>query len=70
MAIANRLTGSDRRVVSVIGDGAMSAGLAWEALNHAGSLDVDLLVVLNDLDLAAAAGMMGMPLRFGIKNIA
>jgi 1-deoxy-D-xylulose-5-phosphate synthase len=52
MAIANSLTGSDRRVVAVIGDGAMSAGLAWEALNHAGSMDVDLLVVLNDNDMS------------------
>jgi 1-deoxy-D-xylulose-5-phosphate synthase len=52
MAIANRLTASDRRVVAVIGDGAMSAGLAWEALNHAGSLDIDLLVVLNDNDMS------------------
>jgi 1-deoxy-D-xylulose-5-phosphate synthase len=52
MAIANRLTGSDRRVVAVIGDGAMSAGLAWEALNHAGGLDVDLLVILNDNDMS------------------
>ena len=52
MAIANRHAGSDRRVVAVIGDGAMSAGLAWEALNHAGSLDMDLLVVLNDNDMS------------------
>ncbi|MGQ0384577.1 MAG: 1-deoxy-D-xylulose-5-phosphate synthase [Gammaproteobacteria bacterium] len=52
MAIANRAAASDRRVVAVIGDGAMSAGLAWEALNHAGSLDVDLLVVLNDNDMS------------------
>ena len=52
MALANRLTGSDRRVVAVIGDGAMSAGLAWEALNHAGSMDVDLLVILNDNDMS------------------
>ena len=52
MAVANRLTGSDRRVVAVIGDGAMSAGLAWEALNHAGSMDVDLLVILNDNDMS------------------
>ncbi len=52
MAIANRISGSDRRVVAVIGDGAMSAGLAWEALNHAGSEDVDLLVVLNDNDMS------------------
>jgi 1-deoxy-D-xylulose-5-phosphate synthase len=52
MAIANRMAGSDRRVVAVIGDGAMSAGLAWEALNHAGSIDFDLLVVLNDNDMS------------------
>jgi len=41
-----------RRHVAVIGDGAMSAGLAFEALNHAGSLEVDLLVVLNDNDMS------------------
>ncbi len=52
MALANRKAGGDRRVVAIIGDGAMSAGLAWEALNHAGSLDVDLLVVLNDNDMS------------------
>jgi 1-deoxy-D-xylulose-5-phosphate synthase len=52
MAIANRLEGGDRRVTAIIGDGAMSAGLAWEALNHAGSLDVDLLVILNDNDMS------------------
>jgi len=51
MAIANRLEDGDRRVAAIIGDGAMSAGLAWEALNHAGSLDVDLLVILNDNDM-------------------
>jgi 1-deoxy-D-xylulose-5-phosphate synthase len=52
MAIANRIDGGDRRVAAIIGDGAMSAGLAWEALNHAGSLDVDLLVILNDNDMS------------------
>jgi 1-deoxy-D-xylulose-5-phosphate synthase len=52
MAIANRLEEGDRRVAAIIGDGAMSAGLAWEALNHAGSLDVDLLVILNDNDMS------------------
>jgi 1-deoxy-D-xylulose-5-phosphate synthase len=52
MAIAGRVAGGDRRVCAVIGDGAMSAGLAFEALNHAGSLDVDLLVVLNDNDMS------------------
>jgi 1-deoxy-D-xylulose-5-phosphate synthase len=52
MAIANQAAGGDRRIVAVIGDGAMSAGLAWEALNHAGSVYVDLLVVLNDNDMS------------------
>ena len=52
MALANAREGGDRRCVAVIGDGAMSGGLAWEALNHAGSLDVDLLVVLNDNDMS------------------
>jgi len=56
MAIASQQLagagGSRRRVVAVLGDGAMSAGLAFEALNHAGSLDVDLLVVLNDNDMS------------------
>jgi 1-deoxy-D-xylulose-5-phosphate synthase len=58
MAIASAQAHPDRtdparrRVVAVIGDGAMSAGLAFEALNHAGSLDVDLLVVLNDNDMS------------------
>ncbi|HEY6451711.1 MAG TPA: 1-deoxy-D-xylulose-5-phosphate synthase [Steroidobacteraceae bacterium] len=50
MAIAAARQGAGRRAVAVIGDGAMSAGMAFEALNHAGSLPVDLLVVLNDND--------------------
>src|SRR5688500_17191392 len=52
MAIAATRNGQRRRVVSVIGDGAMSAGMAFEALNHAGSKDVDMLVVLNDNDMS------------------
>ena len=52
MAIAAARTGGDRRVVAVIGDGAMSAGQAFEALNHAGTLDVNMLVVLNDNDMS------------------
>src|SRR4051812_10785703 len=52
MAIAAARQGVDRRVVAVIGDGAMSAGMAFEALNHAGSLDVDMLVILNDNDMS------------------
>ncbi|MGH8150317.1 MAG: 1-deoxy-D-xylulose-5-phosphate synthase N-terminal domain-containing protein, partial [Steroidobacteraceae bacterium] len=52
MAVAAARLGEKRRAVAVIGDGAMSAGMAFEALNHAGSLDVDLLVVLNDNDMS------------------
>jgi 1-deoxy-D-xylulose-5-phosphate synthase len=52
MAIAAKNEGSDRKVVAVIGDGGLTAGLAYEALNHAGGLDTDLLVVLNDNDMS------------------
>jgi 1-deoxy-D-xylulose-5-phosphate synthase len=52
MAIAAARQADPRRVVAVIGDGAMSAGMAFEALNHAGSLDIDMLVVLNDNDMS------------------
>src|SRR5688500_2165651 len=53
MAIAAAHNGEQRRVVSVIGDGALSAGMAFEALNHAGSMDdVNLLVILNDNDMS------------------
>jgi 1-deoxy-D-xylulose-5-phosphate synthase len=48
MALAARLHGERRQVVAVIGDGALSGGMAFEALNHAGALDVDLMVILND----------------------
>src|SRR5450631_2800541 len=46
MAIASRIRGEDRRAVAIIGDGAMSAGMAFEALNNAGVMDTDLLVIL------------------------
>jgi 1-deoxy-D-xylulose-5-phosphate synthase len=52
MAIAAARKGEKRRIVAVIGDGAMSAGMAFEALNHAGSLDIDMLVILNDNDMS------------------
>jgi 1-deoxy-D-xylulose-5-phosphate synthase len=52
MAIAAARSGESRGVAAIVGDGAMSAGMAFEALNHAGSLDVDLLVVLNDNDMS------------------
>ena len=52
MAEAFRQTGSDQRAVAVIGDGAMTAGMAFEALNNAGATDLPLLVVLNDNDMS------------------
>ncbi len=52
MAVAAERLGADRRVVAVIGDGAMTAGMAFEALNHAGSLPTNLLVILNDNDMS------------------
>ena len=52
MAIAARRKGEERKVVAVIGDGAMSAGMAFEALNNAGGLGTDLLVILNDNDMS------------------
>ena len=52
MALAAARQGEARRAVAIIGDGALSAGMAFEALNHAGSLPADLLVVLNDNDMS------------------
>jgi 1-deoxy-D-xylulose-5-phosphate synthase len=52
MAVAARLRGEERRVIAVIGDGAMTAGMAFEALNNAGATDANLLVVLNDNDMS------------------
>jgi len=48
MAVARDLDGKDKKVVAVIGDGAMSAGLAFEGMNNAGVMDSDMLVILND----------------------
>ena len=52
MAVAAAQRGEDRRVVAIIGDGALTAGMAFEAMNHAGSLPADLLIVLNDNDMS------------------
>ena len=60
MAIGAATRGERRRVVAVIGDGAMTAGMAFEALNHAGSLNVDLLVVLNDNDMSISNNVGAM----------
>ena len=52
MAVAARNKGEERRVAAIIGDGAMSAGQAFEALNNAGVIDANLLVILNDNDMS------------------
>lgn len=52
MAVAARLENTGRRAIAIIGDGAMSAGMAFEALNNAGVMDANLLVILNDNDMS------------------
>ena len=52
MAVAARRAGEKRKVVAINGDGAMSAGMAFEALNNAGAMDADLLVILNDNEMS------------------
>jgi 1-deoxy-D-xylulose-5-phosphate synthase len=52
MAVAARMKGEQRRCIAVIGDGAMSAGMAYEAMNNAGAMKVDLLVILNDNEMS------------------
>jgi 1-deoxy-D-xylulose-5-phosphate synthase len=64
MAVAAARAGEDRRVVAVIGDGAMTAGLAFEALNHAGSLPADLLVILNDNDMSISENVGALSNQF------
>ncbi|WP_446737555.1 1-deoxy-D-xylulose-5-phosphate synthase [Rhizobium sp. CFBP 8762] len=54
MAVAADLSGTPRNVIAVIGDGAMSAGMAFEAMNNAGALDARLIVILNDNDMSIA----------------
>jgi 1-deoxy-D-xylulose-5-phosphate synthase len=54
MAVARDLSGGNNNVVAVIGDGAMSAGMAYEAMNNAGSMDSRLIIILNDNDMSIA----------------
>ena len=60
MALAARAQGRDEKVVAVIGDGALTAGLAFEALNHAGGERVNMLVILNDNDMSISPNVGGM----------
>jgi len=54
MAVARDLAGGDNHVICVIGDGAMTAGMSYEAMNNAGSMDARLIVILNDNDMSIA----------------
>ncbi len=64
MSIAAALTGSGRRAVAIIGDGAMTAGMAFEALNHAGALNANLLVILNDNNMSISPNVGALSNRF------
>ncbi len=64
MALAARSAGSARRSVAVVGDGALTAGMAFEALNHAGHTDANLMVVLNDNDMSISENVGGLSQYF------
>lgn len=83
MSIADQLAGNEKRSVAIIGDGGLTGGMAFEALNHAGGLDPNLLVVLNDNDMSISenvgamnkylarilAGKVYMNIREGSKKV-
>ncbi|WEJ73045.1 1-deoxy-D-xylulose-5-phosphate synthase [Pseudomonas sp. PSE14] len=60
MAIAARMQGSGRKSVAVIGDGALTAGMAFEALNHASDVKANMLVILNDNDMSISKNVGGL----------
>lgn len=64
MAIAARQAGSERKAVAIIGDGGLTAGMAFEALNHAGDLGINLLVVLNDNNMSISPNVGALANRF------
>lgn len=61
MAVADHMLGNDHRSVAIIGDGAMTAGQAFEALNCAGDMDVNLLVILNDNEMSISPNVGALP---------
>src|SRR6202046_3015333 len=64
MAVASAKRGEDRRAIAIIGDGALTAGMAFEALNHAGSLSTDLLIILNDNDMSISENVGALSTHF------
>jgi len=65
MALASRALGQERRCVAVIGDGGMTAGMAYEALNHGGDLDPNLLVVLNENQMSISPNVGALTKMLG-----
>ncbi len=65
MAIASRAQGENRKCVAVIGDGAMTAGMAYEALNHGGDADADILVVLNENQMSISPNVGALTKMLG-----
>lgn len=64
MAVAARAEGQNRKIVSIIGDGAMTAGMAFEALNHAGDIEPDMLVILNDNEMSISENVGALNRNF------
>lgn len=64
MSIAAARTGSNRKAIAIIGDGSMTAGMAFEALNHAGALHSDMLVILNDNNMSISPNVGALSNRF------
>lgn len=60
MAVASQLTSRDKKVIAIIGDGALTGGLAFEGLNNAGSMKADILVIVNDNEISIDHGSGGM----------
>lgn len=60
MALGAKMAGIDRKVAAIIGDGAMTAGMAFEALNHAAHTDTDMLVILNDNNMSISPNVGGL----------
>ena len=60
MAVASKQKGEQRHVVSIIGDGSIGGGMAFEAMNQAGAMDIDLLVILNDNDMSISPPVGGI----------
>lgn len=68
MAVADKLSGSLAKTVAIIGDGAMTAGQAFEALNNAGDMDIDLLVILNDNEMSISPNVGALP-KYLAQNV-